>query len=421
MALQLAAIAGPQVGKTYVLHPGPDLMLGRGQAALYQFTDPTVSRAHCQLILDGDQVTVINNSSNGTFVNAKRIKQYCMKLGDILSVGETQLRLEMGDSRFDLEASLHPGAVPPATTVFQAPATPEVEELCELTGQMLSRYAIGPMVGQGRSSVVFLAKDTDSNQAVALKVLLPDFSKDEEEVQRFIRAMKTMMPLRHPNLVTLLGAGKTGPHCWIAMEYVAGESMTQVIKRIGIAGMLDWRFGFKVALHVGRALAYAHGQQIIHRNVTPGNILLQTTEKTIKLGDLMLAKALEGNMAQQVSRAGDLLADDLLNELPYLAPERTRASTAVDPRSDLYALGATVYALLTGRPPFLGNSIPEIIARIRQTEPEKPKKFQVAIPDSFEQVVMKLLAKEPNDRYQTAPALITELERLGKSERMVLS
>src|SRR5437762_2278346 len=125
----------------------------------------------------------------------------------------------------------------------------------------------GQVVAKGHYGVDFHASDAnDNNKDVALKVLLPEFSRNEEEMQRFVRAMKTVLPLRHPNLVTLYGAGKTGPYCWIAMEYVEGESLTQVIGRLGTASMLDWRKAFHIAVCVGRALEYAHGQHLVHRH-----------------------------------------------------------------------------------------------------------------------------------------------------------
>ena len=228
-------------------------------------------------------------------------------------------------------------------------------------------------------------------------------------MQRFIRGMKTALPLRHPNLVALLKAGKTGVYCWMAMEYVEGESMTQVIQRVGVAGMLDWRYGFRVAVHIARALEYAHGQSIIHRNVTPTNILFRTADKTVKLGDLMLAKALEGNSAQQITRPGELVGD-----VAYMSPERTRGAGDIDGRADLYGLGATVYALIAGRPPFAAPTLPELITRIRNAEPEKPKKYQMGVPDLFQGVVMKLLAKRPEERFQTAKELLADLDRVGK-------
>lgn len=410
MSLQLVVIAGPDKGKAFVLQAGADLMMGRSAQALYQLNDPRVSRNHCQLLLEaGDQVAVIDNGgSGGTLVNGAKVKRQPLKLGDVVQIGDTQLRLQIGDLPLDVARAIA-SQVPQGETVSDDPA----EKLAALSGTTFAHYEIGPIIGEGHSSVVFHANDTKDNRPVALKVLQPEFAKVEEDVQRFIRAMKTMLPLRHPNLITLYAAGKTGPYCWVAMEYIAGENLTQVIDRLGVAGRLDWRHAFKTTVHVGRALEYAHDQGIIHRNVTPTNILLEATTKTARLGDLMLAKALEGSQAQQITRPGELVGD-----VAYMSPERTRGMGEVDGRSDLYALGATAYALLTGRPPFEGKTLVEKIMQIRQTEPVKPTKFQLSIPHRFESVVLMLLAKRPEDRYQTAGELLKELEKIGKIQNV---
>jgi serine/threonine protein kinase len=411
MSLQLLVIAGPDKDRAFTLQAGPELMLGRSQRCLYRLTDPRASRAHCQLLLEGEQATVIDASSGGTFVNGAPVSRHRLKLGDVLQIGDTQLRLQMGD--FPLEVALAALAEAPAPAPKNAAPKKAPDKLEALSGQTLSHYDIGPVVGRGQSGIVFHATDTKDNRSVALKVLLPEFSRDEEEMQRFIRSMKTALPLRHPHLIAVYGAGKTGKYCWVAMEYVAGENLTEVIERLGVAGMLDWKNAFRVAVQIGRALAYAHAQQIIHRNVTPKNILVDATNKAAKLGDLMLAKALEGALAQQITRPGELVG-----EVAYMAPERTRGMTGVDGRSDLYGLGATVYALLTGRPPFEGSSLVEKITRIRQTEPVKPTKYQMGIPHRFEEVVLKTLAKRPEERYQTAQELVKELERVGKMQNV---
>jgi serine/threonine protein kinase len=400
MSLQLLVIAGPDVGRVFTLHPGNDNILGRGKDALYQLSDPRSSRAHCQVVREGDLVTVVClGGSGGTFVNGKTVQKQVVKPGDVVRVGDTQLRLQIGDLPVD--------AVRDAAGAATDAARPD--QLLALSGQKLAHYDIGPVIGQGSTCMVFHATDTTDNRPVALKVLLPQFATSEDELNRFVRAVKTILHLRHPNLVTVYGAGKTGPHCWVAMEYIAGEDMMRVIERIGVAGMLDWRYAFKVAVHVTRALAYAHEQQIVHRNVTPKNILLETPTKAAKLGDLMKAKAMEGVLAQQITRPGELVGD-----VTYMSPERTRGTTNVDVRSDLYGLGATAYALLTGRPPLAGTTLVETIARIRTEAPAKPTKYQMAIPPGFEGVVLKLLAKRPEERYASAAELLKELERVGR-------
>jgi serine/threonine protein kinase len=407
MSLQLHIIAGPEGKRAFTLQSGLELYLGRGHACLYRLNDPSVSRAHCQILLEGDQATVIDNDSgSGTFVNGVRVTRQELKLGDVLQVGDSRLRLTMGD--FPLEVAL--AAIQPSASA-PAPSPPNVDQLAALSGQKLGHYDIGSVIGRGSTGIVFHAEDTKANRSLAFKILLPELSQNEEEMQRFVRAMKTVLPLRHPNLIGLYGAGKTGPYCWVAMEYIAGESMTQVIDRIGVAGMLDWRYAFKVGIHIARGLAYAHNHQIIHRNVTPRNIMLQATDKAVKLGDLMLAKALEGPLARHITRSGQLVGD-----VAYMSPERTRGLTHIDGRSDLYGLGATLYALLTGRPPFEGATLTEKITRIRQTEPVKPSKYQLAIPHFFEAIVVKLLARRAEERYATADELQAELERHGHGE-----
>jgi serine/threonine protein kinase len=399
MIPRLVVVAGPDRGKFFALKQGEALQVGRSQTTATKLTDPTVSRVHCEVDWDGEVAVLMNVSPSGTHVNGQSISQTPLKPGDVVRLGSTELRFQIDDGT---EAST---VVPPAPKPPGAPPEP----LTSLVGQTLAHYAIESVLARGATSIVFKAKDTRDDQIIALKVLQAEFAQNEEDMQRFIRAMKTVLPLSHPNLVRLLGAGKTGVYCWIAMEFVDGESVTKMIQRVGVAGMLDWRFGYRVAVHIARALDYAHGQSIVHRNVTPQNILLRTSDKTVKLGDLMLAKALEGNLAQKVTRQGELVGD-----VGYMAPERTRGAGEIDGRADLYGLGATVYALITGRPPFTAHSLPELITRIRTAAPEKPKKYQMAVPDLFQGVVLKLLAKRPDERYQTAKELLVDLERVGK-------
>src|SRR5262245_4044582 len=407
MSLQLYVIAGPDKDRAFALREGAELMLGRGSQSAYQVTDPTVSRSHCQLLCEGEQVTAIcKGGSAGTLVNGKKITKQTLKPGDVLQVGATQLRFQLEDAA----GATTIGGVQPVSEKA-VPSGGGIEQLETLKSKTIAHYEIGdgPIIGRGSTSIVCHATDTRDQKPVALKVLLPEISQDDEELQRFVRAMKTVLPLRHPHIITLYAAGKTGQHCWAAMEYIAGENLTQVIQRIGVAGMLDWRYAFRVAAQIGQALAYAHGQKIIHRNVTPKNIMMEATSKSAKPGDLMKAKALEGILAQQIARPGELIGD-----VAYMSPERTRGATDIDGRADIYGLGATVYALLTGRPPFEGATLVEKISRIRKDEPVKPTKFQLSIPSQFEGAVLKMLAKRPEDRYQTADDLIAELTRIGK-------
>jgi serine/threonine-protein kinase len=397
MSEQIVVTAGPDKGRSFPLLAGEPLQVGRSKSTSTQLTDPTVSRVHCEIEWDGARVTVHNISDNGTLINGVRVTEAQLTPRDVIRIGETELRL--------LSGSEEPTTLAPAGEKKPVAAEP----LVNLVGKTLSNYAIEAMIAKGASSVIFRARDTTDDSPVALKVLQPEFATNDEDVQRFIRAMKTVLGLRHPNLVSLHKAGKTGNYCWLAMDLVEGESMAQVIRRLGVANMLDWRYGYRVAVHIARALEYAHEQSIIHRNVTPQNILWRSADKMVLLGDLMLAKALEGSLAHQITRPGELLGD-----VAYMAPERTRGVADADGRSDLYGLGATVYALVAGRPPFAEGSLPELITKIRTAEPDKPKKYQMAIPDMFQGTVLRLLAKRPEDRFQTATEVLADLDRVGK-------
>jgi hypothetical protein len=447
---QLLVIAGPDRGRVIPLPDGAALLIGRGRQTATRFSDLHVSRVHCRIDVLGTQRVLTDLQSNsGTFVNEQAVTVHSLQPGDVIRVGETVLCLQVEDvadlntlppestqaPRPTILEALHlpvPEAVKPPHVPADKPAPPPVPlvrltkrpvaklvalpagRMGELSGTILSHFDIGEELAKGKAGIVFRARDLRrGKRTVALKVLRPEFAQDGKGIQRFIRSMRTMLPLRHPNLVTLYGAGKKGPYCWIAMEFVEGQSLSQVIRRIGVAGMLDWRHACRVALHIGRALDYAHARHIIHRNITPQNVLIQDSDRRARLGDLMLAKAFQGALAVDLTRS-----DELVGELLYMSPEQTRGPDEVDGRSDLYSLGALVYALLTGQPPFDGASLVETIMKIRQAKVEPPRKFQMSIPELFQGIVLRMLAKRPDDRHATAAALLEDLERVAKYEKL---
>jgi serine/threonine protein kinase len=423
MSNLFVVIAGPDLGKSFALPPSGALLIGRGRDAAARLNDLHVSRIHCRIEeRDAHVVLTDMGSVAGTFVNEQRISECIVKVGSVIRLGTTMLRVEEADLAD--EPTLAPPPLPPtplaappepavlpgsrASTVPRSRA-PAAERLGELSGKALGHFTVREVLARGQSGLVFRATDNKDGRDIALKVLWPDFCRDRAGVQRFIRSMRTMLPIRHPHLIPLYGAGKTGPYCWVSMELIEGESLTQVIQRIGVAGMLDWRHAMRVALHVSRALAFAHGNHIVHRNITPQNTLVRASDKAVLLGDLLLAKALEGSLAQAITRPGEIVGD-----VRYMSPERLRDSRFVDARSDLYSLGAMVYALLTGRPPLEGGTLQDTIIKIQSEEPVRPKKYQLALSDQFEGVVMKMLAKRPEDRFQDAGDLLTQLNRVAK-------
>ncbi len=405
MQRELLVVSGPEKGRRFPLEDGQTLTIGRGQASGTQLNDPRMSRVHCRVIVDGASTLLVDaESTGGTHVAGNRIDQHALQPGEVFKVGDSEIRYTLDGAGEQVTL----GATSQASPTPSKPK-PAMRQLQDLVGEMFTDFRADSIITMGTSGMVFKGTDTERNRPVAIKVLSPDFTNSEEQKERFVRAMKTMMPIKHPNIVQLYRAGKKGPFCWAAMEYIEGESITQVIDRIGIEGMLDWRAVWRVGVHIGRALDAAHRNQIIHRNVTPNNLLQRKSDKVCLLGDLALAKALEGTLAKQVTQPGQLIGD-----VPYMSPERTRDSAGADHRSDLYGLGATLYALLTGRPPFESDSLPELVKQVRDAEPKRPREYQLAINELFQDVVIQLLAKEPDDRYATPRDLLNDLERIGK-------
>ena len=395
MQAYLRVTSGPDGGRTFDLIDGIPTVIGRGEKSDTRLTDGMMSRLHCELKWEGHTFTLVDlESAGGTFVNGQKIKEHKLKQDEEFQIGGTRLRL-------------HTSGIADAQTLMaaQKPTRELTPDEGVLTGKVFSHYDVGPVLAKGTAGTLYKAKDDRDGKDIAFKVLHADFTSDEEDVQRFIRAMTTVIGLHHPNLIAVHGAGKQGNTCWFAMEYVDGEPLTKLIEKFGTLKMLDWRFALTVGVHIAQALEAAHEKHIIHRNVAPESILIRTKDKVAKLGDMMLAKAMEGIKAKQITKPGELVGN-----IAFMAPERTRSDVEVDTRADIYGLGATLYALLTGKPPFEGKNLVETIAQIRQADPVPPKKFQLSIPDQFQDAVMVMLAKRPEMRPQTPAEVARALE-----------
>jgi serine/threonine-protein kinase len=395
MLAQLLITAGADKGKSFTIYPGGALQVGRAPEARARLSDPGVSRVHCEIDWDGYNASILNVSTRGTLVNGVPVSQHPLQPGDLIRVGTTEMRFVL--------------VVPPAAETASRSAATARLDLNDLVGEGLLHYAVEEVISRGHSCFVFRARDRRSGQVVALKVVRPELLRSDEDRDRFDRTIKAVLPMRHPHLISHLAAGRTGPYTWLALDYIEGENMNQTMQRLGVAGMLDWKYGYKVAVHVARALAFLHAHRLVHRNITPQNVLLRRDDKMVKLGSSTFATAIEKPLAELLALGGQALAD-----VSYMAPERLHTPNDVDGRADLYALGATVYFMLTGHPPFYSRTVPELLRQINTLAPEPPKKYQLSIPNLFEGAMMRLLARWPEERYQTAGELLADLARVGK-------
>lgn len=425
MTNKLVVLAGPDEGRVFAL--GTEvLLLGRSRATDTHLLDPHVSRVHCQVVPeDSKHVLVDFDSAGGTFVNGKQVTRHELKSGDLIRIGTTHMQFVVeqtpspapagGAAADDAGAAKTRATTMRRKTTVQPPRPGAWAEA--LVGQVFSHYKVGRPLARSHTGYVFHANDTRRNLPLALKVLDPRYVKDEKVVSRFVEAMKTVLPLRHANLIRVYSAGRQGDHLWVSMEYVkAGESLAAVIGRSDHAGRTDWRVAVRLGVYLARALDYAHQRKIVHLNVTPQNVILGRQLPETKLADVMLASALHEEPTQPISAAGTPS-----EALSYMPPERTDGESAVvDARTDIYSLAATLYAVLTGRPPFQAPTTTELIDQIRLECAPRLKSADVEAPDAMERIVRRAMAKRPRDRYESAKQLLKELEAIAKAHTIPL-
>lgn len=302
-----------------------------------------------------------------------------------------------------------PAAPPPPPPPPPKPA-PATSPMAELVGKTFSNFEIGPLLATGNNGALFRAKDvTKPGRVVALQVLRPELAGGDEDKERFARVMTVVRTLRHPGLVRVYSAGKTGPYRWVAMKFIEAESLAEVLRNSGVAGRLDWRSTYAVAVSLAGGLAAMHAGAVIHRNLKPANVLIRTADRRALLGDWARARPLHGAKVEPLPWPGQLVGD-----LTYLAPEQTQPGTVEDVRCDIYGLGATLYTLLAGRPPFEAGTTAKMVTKIRGEEPARPKTFQLAIPEGVEGMVLRMLSKRLDVRFQSAAEVLQELERISR-------
>jgi hypothetical protein len=427
-------ISGPNAGPRRPLTDHAVLVVGRGEDCDLRLNDPSVSRVHARITLLEGRVYLEDAGSRwGTLVNGVPTESRELTPGDRVDIGDTQLQIETDSPLVTTIAPIHQRILQRLSTVrrrngehakrperngnrpnrlpdHDRPDARGPIDLETLVGKKFLRYRVDSILARPRSGVVFRASDRKrEGRTVALKVFRRDYFKDPRGAKRFLRAMRTTIPLEHENLVRVHAAGRTRGLCFTASEFVDGESVSQMIRRIGVAGMLDWRNAWHIAVGVAEALEFAHEAKIVHRNLGPSNILVRSADRCVKLGDLMLAKALDETYDEKITRSGEVVGD-----LRYLSPEQLSGEQPIDARADIYSLGATLYAVLTGRAPFEGGTAAEIIRRVMTGAPEAPTRFHLAIPSQMEGLVLKMLSMRPEDRPESATRLRAELDRVGR-------
>ena len=262
------------------------------------------------------------------------------------------------------------------------------------------RYVIKRKLGSGGMADVYLAEDQELGRRVALKLLDERHASDEQFVERFRREAQSAAGLNHPNIVSIFDRGRAEGTYYIAMEYLDGRTLKELLVRNGptpIPIAIDY------ARQILGALSFAHRNGIIHRDIKPHNIIVGSDGR-LKVTDFGIARS----GASQMTEAGSIVGT-----AQYLSPEQARGAP-VDPRSDLYSLGIVLYEMLTGKVPFSGDTPVEIAMKHLSQVPEPPSKLRPELPHDLDAVIMRALAKDPDQRYASAEEMDADLARVAR-------
>ncbi len=292
------------------------------------------------------------------------------------------------------------------------------------SGQMLSHYRLVEKIGEGGMGVVWKAHDMVLNRSVAIKVLPPDVARDDARRQMFMDEARLASSVNDAHIVQVYELGREADLDFIAMEYVEGRPLSELIQGRPLSPARLATFGLQVA----QALTRAHRKGLLHRDLKPANILV-TAEGDVKVVDFGLATLMERRDTTLASGQETLTSAGEQNKapggiprrtnrgpvgtLPYMSPEQI-AGEKVDGRSDIYSLGVVLYEMTTGRRPFVGSTSEALVREIRRARPRPPHEIVPKLPLDLDRIIVKAMGAARTERYQTMDDLAVDLKRLGR-------
>ncbi len=268
-----------------------------------------------------------------------------------------------------------------------------------------NRYEILEIIGTGGMAVVYKARCNRLNRLVAIKVLKKELSQDEEFRRRFHAESQAVAMLSHPNIVSVYDVSHSNNLDYIVMELIEGITLKQYLEQ---KGALNWREALHFSTQITKALEHAHSRGIIHRDIKPHNIMI-LKDGSVKVADFGIAR---------ISSAQNTLTREALGSVHYISPEQAKGGR-VDYRSDLYSLGVVMYEMLTGRPPFDGDTPVSVAIQHINAKPTMPRELAPSIPEGLEQITMHAMAAEISRRYPSATRMLADLEIFRKNPNVI--
>lgn len=429
MQVNLKVLAGPYKDRVFCFTQPDTFLIGRTtDSHLYLPEDRFFSRHHCLLEISPPHCLLRDlGSTNGTFVNGRRVSEATLKNGDKIQGGETVLLVEVAAAETDNSGEPeHCGenevtAKPVMVMVEclncgrreQAQATSSDEHLtflCEdcrqelkKTPQPIPGYDMVKVLGRGGMGCVTLARDQRNGRAVAIKTLLPEFAVSEKAMRRFMREIDVAAALKHPNIVEFIERGVHNGVVYLVTEYVEGADAARLADARG--GSLPPRDTLAIISQSLDALSHAHSHGYIHRDIKDQNILVRGNGPNLfaKLTDFGLAKSFK-----QSGMSGVTVAGEMAGTLAYMPPEQLKNFRDVQPQSDIYAIGMTAYSLFSGQLALnLGrkSTMAETIKAIFEQPPVPLHERAPHLGARLCEVIDRALVKDPAQRWQSAQAM----------------
>jgi hypothetical protein len=366
---KLVCQTGPKAGHEYPLTKDVTIM-GRQSSCDVQILDNMSSRAHCQVRRDGKLYSLVDlGSRNGTHLNDKKVSERQLVFGDRIRIGEAEYKF------------------------VKEPGDVELKDL-------LSKYQVQEKIGEGGMGIVYKANQRSMNRVVALKILSPKYSSKQRFVEQFIKEARAAGALNHPNIIQVHDVGTENDIHYFSMEYVEGPTCMQVLREQGTFKVPE---ALEVIRQTAKALEYAHSQRLIHQDIKPDNIMIGQNNQ-VKLADLGISKTFDEVESEEGPKR-------VMGTPHYMAPEAALGKK-IDHRVDIYALGATLYHLLTGKTPYSGTSATEVLKAHVMDPLPAIHDINPEVPEDVCALVERMVAKKADDRYQHASEVVAEVQRL---------
>lgn len=373
------------------------ISVGRGDEQDIQLDGKRVSRAHAQIELQPDGTMLISDvgSTNGTWVGDTLLvpqTKVLWNLDEVVRLGNYWVKFERGNQVFDVVA-IGSG-----------------RDTRRLVGKRIKDFRIDRFIGQNNMSAVYKATEITLDRVVALKIMHPNLAADETYKQRFLQDARALSRLEHPNVVRILSYDNADNELYMVMELIPGNSLRAYMSELKSANKtMSLSEAVSITVQLADGLNYAHQQGLIHRALTPANVVLRSTPV---IGPIVhnIPVMTEFTVAQTNEQGENYVSDKSDMDYAYASPEECLGDR-VDTRSDIYELGVLFYEMMVGAPPYRPRSMSEAI-RMHAREPvPQPSEKRGDIPEEIETVLMKMLEKAPNNRYQTAIEVARALQR----------